>query len=109
MELIPIISFLAPLSFFVHFPSIILCFSHKAPFVKLHAFNLTLLHAAGVSRQQLIHNKMLKNVNILEFGDYIWNEKCIEISANIPGIGLETKRFCIDGATNGRVQSINMM
>ena len=34
---------------------------------------------------------MFKNVNILEFGDYIWNhhEKCIEISTNMPGIGLE--------------------
>ena len=34
---------------------------------------------------------MFKNVNILEFGDYIWNhsEKYIEISTNMPGIGLE--------------------
>ena len=34
---------------------------------------------------------MFKCVNILEFGDYIWNhnEKCIEISTNMPGIGLE--------------------
>ena len=55
---------------------------------------------------------MFKNVNILEFGDYIWNhhEKCIVISTNMPGIALEiceTKRFCIDGKTIGRVQSIN--
>ena len=36
---------------------------------------------------------MFKNVQILEFGDYIWdhNEKYIEISTNKPGIGLE---FC---------------
>ena len=34
---------------------------------------------------------MFKNVNILEFGDYIWNhhEKCIQISTNMPDIGLE--------------------
>ena len=34
---------------------------------------------------------MLKNVNILEFCDYIWNhhEKRIEISTNMPGSGLE--------------------
>ena len=54
---------------------------------------------------------MFKNVNILEFGDYIWNhhEKCIVISTNMPGIALEiceTKRFRIDGKTDGRVQSI---
>ena len=32
---------------------------------------------------------MLKNVNILKFGDDIQNhhEKCIEISTNMPGIG----------------------
>ena len=34
---------------------------------------------------------MSKYVDILEFGDYIWNhhEKYMEISANMPGIGLE--------------------
>ena len=33
---------------------------------------------------------VLKNVNILEFGDFNWNhhEKCIQISTNMPGIGL---------------------
>ena len=61
---------------------------------------------------------MFKNVKILEFGDYIWNhhEKCIEISTNMPGICLdiffvkfrefcETKRFCMDGETNGCVRA----
>ena len=63
-------------------------------------------------------HKMLKNVNIIEFGDYIWNhhEKCIQISTNMPDIGLEicnilrileTERFWIDSETNGRVQNIN--
>ena len=34
---------------------------------------------------------MFKNVEILEFGDYIWthHEKYFEISTNMPGIGLE--------------------
>ena len=34
---------------------------------------------------------MFKNVNILESGDHIWNhhEKCIQISTNMPDIGLE--------------------
>ena len=53
---------------------------------------------------------MFKNVNILEFGDCIWNhhEKCIHISTNMPDTGLriwETKQFCIDGETNDGVQS----
>ena len=35
--------------------------------------------------------KMFKNVKILECSDYIWNhhEKRIQISTNMPGIGLE--------------------
>ena len=65
-------------------------------------------------------HKMFKNIQIVEFGDYIWNhhEKCIEISTNKPANGLEIceisrilwniKRFCMDGETNGRVQSINV-
>ena len=34
-------------------------------------------------------NNFVKNVNILEFGYYIWNpyEKCIKKSPNIPDIG----------------------
>ena len=59
---------------------------------------------------------MFKNVTILEFGDYIWNqhENCIQISTNMPGIGFEnceiliffkkTKRFYLDGENTGRVQ-----
>ena len=54
----------------------------------------------------------------MEFSEYIWNhhEKCIQISTNMPGIGLEIcdiceilrnkTIFCIDGETNPRVQSI---
>ena len=54
---------------------------------------------------------MFKNVEILEFGDYIWNHhvKYIEISIkNMPSIGLEiceTKRFCMDGETNCRARN----
>ena len=35
-------------------------------------------------------HKMLKNDNILEFGDCIWidREKCIQISTNMPSIGV---------------------
>ena len=40
-------------------------------------------------------HKMFKNVKILECSEYIWNhnEKCIEISTNMPGIGLEMFEF----------------
>ena len=47
-------------------------------------------HAAGVSRRQLKNvTKLSKNVNILDFGDYIWNHhgKCIQMSTRMPGIG----------------------
>ena len=49
----------------------------------------------------------------MELSDFIWNhhEKCIQISSNMLGIGLEfmlefweTKQFCVDGETNGRIQ-----
>ena len=40
---------------------------------------------------QIFHKILKKILNILEFGDYIWNhhEKCIQIRTNMPGIGLE--------------------
>ena len=42
---------------------------------------------AGECRRHI--KNVVKNVNILEFHDHIWNhhEKYIEISTNIPGIG----------------------
>ena len=44
-----------------------------------------------MSRRQSKPSQNLKKVNILEFGDYIWNhhEKFIQISTNMPGISLE--------------------
>ena len=47
-------------------------------------------NAADVSRRQVQNvTNFVKNVNILEFGYYIWNhyEKCIQKSPNMPGIG----------------------
>ena len=40
-------------------------------------------------RQDQNVTNVVKNVNILEFGYYIWNpyEKCIQKSPNMPGIG----------------------
>ena len=40
-------------------------------------------------RQDINVTNFVKNVNILEFGYYIWNpyEKCIQKSINMPGIG----------------------
>ena len=51
----------------------------------LNAYN-----AAGMSRRQDKNVKnVVTNVNILEFGYFIWNpyEKCIHKSPNMPGIG----------------------
>ena len=46
--------------------------------------------AAGECRRQTKNViKFVKNCNILEFHDHIWNHhvKCIQISTNMPGIG----------------------
>ena len=65
-------------------------------------------------------HKMSQSVKIIEFHYYIWNhhKKCIQISTDMPGIGLEMcgiliilrgkKRFCMDGEINGRRESINI-
>ena len=47
-------------------------------------------NAACMSRRQDQNvTNFVKNVNILEFGYYIWNpyEKCTQKSPNMPGIG----------------------
>ena len=43
---------------------------------------------------------MFENVKILEFSDYIWNhhEKCIQISTNMPGIGLLIREIHVNMA-----------
>ena len=77
-----------------------LCFDNSMNMINklVHFSSKTILigmctfHAAGVSRRQVKNvTKVSKISNILEFGDYIWNhhEKCIQISTNMPGIGLE--------------------
>ena len=50
-------------------------------------------HAAGVSRRQL----KIKNVEIVEFHDHIWNrhEKRSQISTNTPGIGSLIREIAI--------------
>ena len=47
-------------------------------------------HGAGECRRQVKNvTNFVKNVDILEFHDHIWNdrEKCIQTSTNMPGIG----------------------
>ena len=56
-------------------------------------------HAADLSRRHsTVFAKMFKNVNILEFGDdiRIHHEKCIEISTNMPSIGLEISEIAFE-------------
>ena len=48
-------------------------------------------HAAGECRRHVKNvTNFVKNVNIVEFHDHIWNHrgKCMQISTNMPGIGL---------------------
>ena len=51
---------------------------------------LKAFHAAGVCRRQVKNlTKFVKNVEIVKFHNQIWNhnEKCIQISTNMLGIG----------------------
>ena len=51
---------------------------------------LNAFHAAGECRRQVKNvTKFVKNVEIVEFRDHIWNhhEKYIQISTNMPCIG----------------------
>ena len=50
--------------------------------------------AAGVHK----FTKIVKNVKIVEFHYHIWNhhEKCIQISTNMPGIGLVIREIVIE-------------
>ena len=86
--------------------------------MELNAYNV-----AGMSRWQdknVTH--VVKNVNILEFGYYIWNpyEKCIQKSPNMSGIGSlireidvkssenwETNTLYLLSKTNARLLSVN--
>ena len=56
-------------------------------------------HAAGECRRQVKNViKFVKNVEIVEFHDHIWNhnEKCIEISTNMPGIGSLIRELTVE-------------
>ena len=55
-------------------------------------------HAAGECKRQVKNvTKYVKNVNILEFNNHIWNHnvKCIRISTNMPGIGSLIREIAI--------------
>ena len=58
----------------------------------------------GVSRRQDQNVSFVKNVNILEFGYYIWNhyEKCIQKSPNMPGIGSLNREIDVNISENVR-------
>ena len=62
--------------------------NHERP---LFCFYHNTFHAAGECRQQVKNLiKFVKTVKIVEFRDHIWNhnQECIQISPNMPGIGL---------------------
>ena len=55
-------------------------------------------HAAGECRRQVKKlTKFVKNVKIVECHDHIWNrnEKCIQISTNMPSIGSLIREIAI--------------
>ena len=65
----------------------------------LHAKNLNTYHAAGECRRQVKNvTHFVKNVNIVEFHDHIWNhyEKYIEINTNMPSIGLVIRKIAVE-------------
>ena len=57
---------------------------------------LNTYHATGECRRQVKNiTNLVKNVKIVEFHYHIWNhhEKCIQISTNMPGLGLEIREI----------------
>ena len=64
-------------------------------------------HAAGECRRQVKNDtNFVKNVNIVECHDHIWNrhEKYIEISTNMPGIGSVIHELAVKISRNLRKQ-----
>ena len=60
--------------------------------------SLNALHAAGEGRRQVKYlTKFVKNVEIVEFHDHIWNhnEKCIQISTNMPSIDSVVRELAV--------------
>ena len=54
---------------------------------------------AGECRRQVKEwTKFVKNVEIVEFHDHMWhhNEKCIQISTNMPGIGSYIREIAVE-------------
>ena len=73
-------------TYYFNFCRVCVYSSCTTPFKRDHAF-----HVAGKCRRQIKKlTKLVKDVNILEFHDHIWNHhvKYIEISTNMPSIGL---------------------
>ena len=55
-------------------------------------------HAAGAQTTARKCHKIVKNVNIIEFRSYIWNQggKYIQISTNMPSIGSIIPETAVD-------------
>ena len=71
-----------------------LCTDTEIPIYTFNAF-----HAAGECRRQVKKlAKFVKNVDIVEFHDYIrnHNEKGIQISTNMPGIGSLIRKIAVE-------------
>ena len=65
----------------------------------LHSWDINAFHAAGECRRQVKQLiNFVRKVKIVEFHDHIWNhnEKCIQISTNMPGIGSLIREIAVE-------------
>ena len=58
---------------------------------------LSTRQASADDRSKML-SKFVKNVEIVEFHDHIWNhnEKCIQMSTNMPGIGSLIRELAVE-------------
>ena len=56
------------------------------------------MRQASADDRSKVLKKIVKNVEIVEFHDHIWNhdEKCIQISTNMPGIGSLFREIAVE-------------
>ena len=65
----------------------------------ISSLNINAFHATGECRRHIKNlTKFVKNFKIVEFHGHIWNhnEKCIQISTNMPGIGSLFREVAVD-------------
>ena len=71
-----------------------------------HSLMLSTRQASADDKKNV--SKCVKNVNILEFHDHIWNhhEKFIQISTNMPGIGSIIREISVKISEIGKAERL---